>query len=108
MEILLFTRGCKIIILAFVPNIGILEPNPHIIDTSANALHLRDTVKVVIIEQPASKSLRWRYESEGRTAGSLCGVTSTSSNKTYPTIEVVGWQGKAQVVVSCVTVNDFK
>ncbi|KAL1121959.1 hypothetical protein AAG570_003367 [Ranatra chinensis] len=58
---------------------------------------------VKIIEQPASKALRFRYECEGRSAGSIPGVNSTSENKTYPTIQIEGYVGRAVVVVSCVT-----
>ncbi|XP_071439667.1 proto-oncogene c-Rel-like isoform X2 [Hetaerina americana] len=56
-----------------------------------------------IIEQPASKALRFRYECEGRSAGSIPGVNSTPENKTFPAIQVVGYKGRAIVVVSCVT-----
>ncbi|XP_044734149.1 embryonic polarity protein dorsal-like isoform X2 [Chrysoperla carnea] len=58
---------------------------------------------VEIVEQPASKAMRFRYECEGRSAGSIPGQNSTSENKTFPTIRVVGYEGKAVVVVSCVT-----
>ncbi|XP_049868285.1 embryonic polarity protein dorsal isoform X2 [Pectinophora gossypiella] len=58
---------------------------------------------VRIVEQPASKALRFRYECEGRSAGSIPGVNSTQDRKTFPTIEIVGHTGKAIVVVSCVT-----
>lgn len=58
---------------------------------------------VKIIEQPASKALRFRYECEGRSAGSLPGVNSTPENKTFPTIQIVNYKGRAVVVVSCVT-----
>ena len=43
---------------------------------------------VKILEQPASKGLRFRYECEGRSAGSIPGVTSCQDNKTFPTIQV--------------------
>lgn len=43
---------------------------------------------VEIVEQPASKALRFRYECEGRSAGSIPGVSSTPENKTFPTIRV--------------------
>lgn len=43
---------------------------------------------VEIIEQPASKALRFRYECEGRSAGSIPGVNSTPENKTFPSIKV--------------------
>ncbi|KAK5643286.1 hypothetical protein RI129_007131 [Pyrocoelia pectoralis] len=59
--------------------------------------------RVRIIEQPASKALRFRYECEGRSAGSIPGVSSTPENKTFPAIQIVGYQGRAVVVVSCVT-----
>ncbi|XP_038214800.1 embryonic polarity protein dorsal isoform X2 [Zerene cesonia] len=58
---------------------------------------------VRIVEQPASKALRFRYECEGRSAGSIPGVNSTPERKTYPTIEICGHRGPAVVVVSCVT-----
>ncbi|XP_014217981.1 embryonic polarity protein dorsal-like, partial [Copidosoma floridanum] len=61
------------------------------------------TPYVKIIEQPASKALRFRYECESRTAGSIPGISSTPENKTYPTIQIVGFRGRAIVVVSCVT-----
>ncbi|XP_045447470.1 embryonic polarity protein dorsal-like [Melitaea cinxia] len=58
---------------------------------------------VRIVEQPASKALRFRYECEGRSAGSIPGVNSVPERKTYPTIEICGHRGPAIVVVSCVT-----
>ncbi|XP_076672034.1 dorsal isoform X3 [Andrena cerasifolii] len=58
---------------------------------------------VEIIEQPASKALRFRYECEGRSAGSIPGVNSTPESKTFPSIRIVGYKGRAIVVVSCVT-----
>ncbi|XP_055533600.1 embryonic polarity protein dorsal-like [Wyeomyia smithii] len=58
---------------------------------------------VVITEQPQSKALRFRYECEGRSAGSIPGVHSTPEQKTYPSIEIRGYKGRAIAVVSCVT-----
>nr|XP_023013898.1 dorsal-related immunity factor Dif-like [Leptinotarsa decemlineata] len=58
---------------------------------------------VKILEEPASKSLRFRYECEGRSTGSIPGVNSTPKKKTFPAIKVEGFQGNAVVVVSCVT-----
>ena len=43
---------------------------------------------VRITEQPASKGLRFRYECEGRSAGSIPGEKSTNEQKTYPAIQV--------------------
>lgn len=54
-------------------------------DVSADA---KQKAQVKILEQPASKALRFRYECEGRSAGSLPGANSTTENKTYPTIQV--------------------
>lgn len=65
--------------------------------------HGRRQAYVKILEQPASKALRFRYECEGRSAGSIPGASSTPENKTFPAIQVLGYQGRAVVVVSCVT-----
>ena len=53
----------------------------------APAVHPKD-MYVEIVEQPASKGLRFRYECEGRSAGSIPGTHSTCDNKTFPTIKV--------------------
>lgn len=58
---------------------------------------------VEILEQPASKALRFRYECEGRSAGSIPGINSMPENKTFPSIRIMGYKGRAMVVVSCVT-----
>ncbi|XP_055636537.1 embryonic polarity protein dorsal-like isoform X2 [Toxorhynchites rutilus septentrionalis] len=58
---------------------------------------------VVITEQPHPKLNRFRYECEGRLAGSIVGVHTTREQKTHPSIEVRGFKGRAVVVVSCVT-----
>lgn len=68
-----------------------------------DSARIQQTAYVRIVEQPASKALRFRYECEGRSAGSIPGVNSTTENKTFPTIEIVGYKGRAVVVVSCVT-----
>ena len=57
---------------------------------------------VKIVEQPAENKLRFRYECEGRSAGALHGVNYTADNKTFPTIQIIGYKGPAVVVVSCV------
>jgi hypothetical protein len=49
----------------------------------------KKSIYVKITEQPASKALRFRYECEGRSAGSIPGVNSTPENKTFPTIQVL-------------------
>lgn len=56
--------------------------------TADNTNDAKHRAQVKILEQPASKALRFRYECEGRLAGSLPGANSTSENKTYPTIQV--------------------
>ena len=59
--------------------------------------------RVVILEQPASHKLRFRYECEGRGAGALQGANSSTERKTHPKIQILGYSGPAVVVVSCVT-----
>jgi len=58
-----------------------------------------------IVEQPASNSLRFRYRCEGRSAGTLHGVSTTgrySEIKTFPKVKIHGFQGPARVAISCV------
>ncbi len=71
--------------------------------SSSSINNYRRSAFVKITEQPASKALRFRYECEGRSAGSIPGVLSSPENKTFPSIQVVGYRGRAVVVVSCVT-----
>lgn len=58
---------------------------------------------VEIVEQPKSRGLRFRYECEGRSAGSVPGENSTNDHRTYPTIKIHNYIGPAIIVVSCVT-----
>uniref|UniRef100_A0A8B9NDE5 RHD domain-containing protein n=1 Tax=Accipiter nisus TaxID=211598 RepID=A0A8B9NDE5_9AVES len=44
--------------------------------------------KLVITEQPKQRGMRFRYECEGRSAGSILGESSTDASKTLPAIEV--------------------
>ncbi|XP_061729663.1 transcription factor p65-like isoform X1 [Cydia pomonella] len=58
---------------------------------------------VIITEQPAGKSQRFRYLSEvdgARSVGSIPGVSSTSERRTYPTIRVHGHNGPFVVLLS--------
>jgi len=70
---------------------------------SSDLHKMKKAAYVTVVEQPASKGLRFRYECEGRSAGSIPGASSTLENRTFPTIQVSGYQGRAVVVVSCVT-----
>uniref|UniRef100_A0A3P8UBA8 V-rel avian reticuloendotheliosis viral oncogene homolog B n=1 Tax=Amphiprion percula TaxID=161767 RepID=A0A3P8UBA8_AMPPE len=55
--------------------------------------------KMVVVEEPKDRGMRFRYECEGRSAGSILGASSTDSNKTQPAIEVL----EVTVTVSLVT-----
>lgn len=61
------------------------------------------TGNVEIIEQPAERLFRFRYESEGRNGGSILGVNSTRDISTYPKIRVHDYTGPIVVSISCVT-----
>lgn len=50
---------------------------------------------LVIVEEPKDRGMRFRYECEGRSAGSILGASSTDSNKTQPAIEVMVSDTKA-------------
>lgn len=58
---------------------------------------------VEITEQPRQRGLRFRYQCEGRSAGSIPGENSTNENKTFPTIKIHNYKGHAIIVASCVT-----
>ena len=82
--------------------------NPTLTNTQQKQIHrLQSNVagkmpSVKIVEQPAENRVRFRFPIEGRSAGSIAGVTATAENKTFPTIQIVGYQGPAKVVASCV------
>ncbi|XP_016393443.1 transcription factor RelB homolog [Sinocyclocheilus rhinocerous] len=62
--------------------------------------------KLVVVEQPKERGMRFRYECEGRSAGSILGASSTDSSKTLPAIEIQGLIDnikKVIVTVSLVT-----
>ncbi|XP_051962605.1 transcription factor RelB-like [Xyrauchen texanus] len=46
--------------------------------------------EVMVVEQPKERGMRFRYECEGRSAGSILGASSTDVNKTLPAIEIQG------------------
>ncbi|XP_018787556.1 PREDICTED: embryonic polarity protein dorsal isoform X2 [Bactrocera latifrons] len=94
-----------------------MEDNSRIMDTSEH--ELSDIIEIIspelddistsskpylrVVEQPSRKPMRFRYNSEGRTAGNIPGENSFQETKTFPTVEVVGYEGKARILVSCVT-----
>lgn len=49
---------------------------------------LLEKPELVVVEQPKERGMRFRYECEGRSAGSILGASSTDVNKTLPAIEV--------------------
>lgn len=59
---------------------------------------------VKMLVQPAAKETRYRYEREGRSSV-IVGDGSTADEKTFPTIQVMNYFGRAVVVVSCVTAD---
>ncbi|XP_067307217.1 transcription factor RelB [Pseudorasbora parva] len=62
--------------------------------------------ELVVVEQPKERGMRFRYECEGRSAGSILGASSTDTNKTLPAIEIQGPIDnikKVMVTVSLVT-----
>ncbi|XP_042295898.1 transcription factor p65 isoform X2 [Sceloporus undulatus] len=62
-----------------------------------------NTPFVEIIEQPKQRGMRFRYQCEGRLAGSIPGERSTDTTKTHPTIKVHNYVGPGKVRISLVT-----
>uniref|UniRef100_G1M1Y9 Transcription factor RelB n=1 Tax=Ailuropoda melanoleuca TaxID=9646 RepID=G1M1Y9_AILME len=78
-------RGCR----APAPGPG---PRPHL----------------VITEQPKQRGMRFRYECEGRSAGSILGESSTEASKTLPAIELRDCGGLREVeVTACLVWKDW-
>lgn len=46
--------------------------------------------RLVVTEEPKERGMRFRYECEGRSAGSILGASSTETSKTQPAIEIQG------------------
>nr|XP_020666547.1 transcription factor RelB isoform X1 [Pogona vitticeps] len=64
--------------------------------------------KLVITEQPKQRGMRFRYQCEGRSAGSILGENSTETNKTLPTIELQNCTGIPEIkVTACLVWKDW-
>ncbi|XP_036402540.1 nuclear factor NF-kappa-B p100 subunit isoform X1 [Megalops cyprinoides] len=59
-----------------------------------------------IIEEPKQRGFRFRYECEGPSHGGLPGASSEKNKKTYPTVKVSNYVGRARVEVQLVTHTD--
>ncbi|KAG7278358.1 hypothetical protein CRUP_024603, partial [Coryphaenoides rupestris] len=51
---------------------------------------LLEKPKLVVVEEPKERGMRFRYECEGRSAGSILGASSTGTTKIQPAIEIQG------------------
>ncbi|CAE1313443.1 NFKB1 [Acanthosepion pharaonis] len=58
---------------------------------------------LTIIEQPQSRGFRFRYKCEGPSHGGLQGVKSEKGKKSYPTVQIMNYEGPARILVSLVT-----
>ena len=77
------------------PHQGSPQPQRHNLHQQSSSPFPNQTVGVPyvkIIEQPAGNKLRFRYECEGRSAGALHGVSYNPDNKTYPSIQIIGYK----------------
>ena len=59
-----------------------------------------------VVEQPASRALKFRYKCEPKAGNTIVGVNSTPKKKTYPTIVAKSTHDLYHMVVSCVTVDE--
>ncbi|XP_050985066.1 transcription factor RelB [Labeo rohita] len=80
---------------------------PQVIPTGTEHLErFLEDPEMVVVEQPKERGMRFRYECEGRSAGSILGASSTDASKTLPAIEIQGPIDnikKVMVTVSLVT-----
>uniref|UniRef100_A0A8C4R0K0 V-rel avian reticuloendotheliosis viral oncogene homolog n=1 Tax=Eptatretus burgeri TaxID=7764 RepID=A0A8C4R0K0_EPTBU len=59
--------------------------------------------RLEILEQPRQRGQRFRYECEGRSAGSILGENSTEQHKTYTAVQVLNYAGRVRLVMSLLT-----
>ncbi|NP_001079335.1 transcription factor RelB homolog [Xenopus laevis] len=60
-----------------------------------------------ITEQPKQRGMRFRYQCEGRSTGSILGEKSTEHNKTLPEIEIINCDGLEEIhVIVCLVWRD--
>ncbi|CAL8353677.1 unnamed protein product [Lota lota] len=67
---------------------------------------LLEKPRLVVTEEPKERGMRFRYECEGRSAGSILGASSTGTTKIQPAVEIQGSIDKVKMVtvrVSLVT-----
>ena len=62
---------------------------------------------VKIVEEPAHNLYRFRYGSEGESAGAIPGEKQHYGGKSFPKISLQNYEGKALLEVCCLT-EDFK
>ena len=62
---------------------------------------------VRIVEEPATNLYRFRYKSEGGTAGTIPGEKQRNGRKSFPKIQVCNHEGMAALEVCCLT-EDLK
>ena len=60
-----------------------------------------------IVEEPAHNLYRFRYGSEGESAGAIPGETQQYGGKSFPEISLQNYEGRAMLEVCCLT-EDFK
>ncbi|XP_061481765.1 proto-oncogene c-Rel isoform X2 [Rhineura floridana] len=61
---------------------------------------------IEIYEQPKQRGMRFRYQCEGRSAGSIPGEHSTDINRTFPSIQLFNYFGKVKIRVILVTKSE--
>ncbi|XP_028414852.1 nuclear factor NF-kappa-B p105 subunit-like [Dendronephthya gigantea] len=59
-----------------------------------------------ILEQPKQRGFRFRYSCEGPSHGGLPGERSAKGRKSFPSVQIINYSGKARIEVTLVTVSD--
>ncbi|XP_062981443.1 proto-oncogene c-Rel [Elgaria multicarinata webbii] len=61
---------------------------------------------IEICEQPRQRGMRFRYQCEGRSAGSIPGEHSTDINRTFPSLQILNYVKKVKIRITLVTKNE--
>ncbi|XP_067103011.1 transcription factor RelB [Osmerus mordax] len=91
---------------ASVASRGPVGPAPQAQGDTALLERILEQPRLLVVEEPKERGMRFRYECEGRSAGSILGTSSTDTKKTLPAVEIHGpiqHVKKVRVTVSLVT-----
>ena len=96
----------------FLPNVNtadllsMLADSGSLTDVFPSSFSIDENAELEILEQPKQRGFRFRYSCEGPSHGGLPGERSAKGRKTFPSVQINNYHGKARIEVTLVTVSD--